>query len=545
MNFLLNILFLSNIIFTSPVNYDISLAGNFGEPRPNHFHAGIDVKTSGVEGKPIFSIGDGYISHISIGIGGFGNAVYVRHPEGYTSIYCHLKAFSPTIEKKVKRWQYEHKQYKGLMAFSPTTIPVTRGMLIAISGNSGSSHAPHLHLEIHDNYSGEMCDPLEFLGLYVEDGYAPIAHGFMAYPKAGEGVFENSSSKQSYSFSSHHLGRTFTAWGKVGFGVWANDYMETSYNRLGIRKTELFVDDTLVFKSDVGRIPSWGNMLVNSWGDYQHYRRYGVWYMHSCVEPGTYMPLFTIDKNSGYVIFNEERQYNIKYVLTDYHNNSSTYTFNVMGKKKDIAPLPEIGLMRMLTWNKGNVFQMPGVQLSTPVKAVENDVELAPTVLNESGLSDTYSFMPVSYQLFYPSELSIRLKQKVKDTSKLYIVQIGDYPIYRGGAYHDGWVTGRIKDLGAKYRIAYDDKAPVITPISLNGNLTLRFNITDQDSGLAGYEAYIDNQFVLFEAEEKSPAIMCRLSQTPIVRTGKLRQLRIVATDNRGNKQEYKTNIQY
>jgi len=102
---LLNVNILS---YAPPVNYQISLAGNFGEPRPNHFHGGIDVKTDGVEGKKVMTIADGFVSRVTIGLLGFGNAVYVQHPDGHTSVYCHLKSFSPRISALVKRWQYKH-----------------------------------------------------------------------------------------------------------------------------------------------------------------------------------------------------------------------------------------------------------------------------------------------------------------------------------------------------------------------------------------------------------------------------------------------------
>ena len=108
MSILYSLLLAAKVTFGSPVNQPIALAGNFGEPRPNHFHGGIDVKTGGREGWPVFAIGDGYISRVSVGVGGFGNAVYVHHPEGYTSVYCHLKAFTPAIKARVRRWQYAH-----------------------------------------------------------------------------------------------------------------------------------------------------------------------------------------------------------------------------------------------------------------------------------------------------------------------------------------------------------------------------------------------------------------------------------------------------
>ena len=306
MSILYNLLLAVKVTFGSPVNQPIALAGNFGEPRPNHFHGGIDVKTDGREGWPVFAIGDGYISRVSVGVGGFGNAVYVHHPEGYTSVYCHLKAFTPAIKARVRRWQYAHQRGVGEMRFAPTDLPVARGQLIAISGNTG---------------------------------LPPMAHGFMAYPKAGEGVFNGGSAKQSVGFSSHHLRRPLMAWGKVGFALWANDYMEATYNRYGVKRTELRVDGHSIFSSTVERIPNGQTVQVNAWGDEEHFRRMGVWYLRSFVPPGLTLPFLTTNAEAGYVDFKEERNYRLEYLLTDFKGNTSQYSFIVTARPTKI-PLP-------------------------------------------------------------------------------------------------------------------------------------------------------------------------------------------------------------
>jgi murein DD-endopeptidase MepM/ murein hydrolase activator NlpD len=549
LNILLGLLLTANITLGSPVNYKISLAGNFGEPRPNHFHGGIDIKTDGVEGKPIFSMGDGYISHVSVGIGGYGNALYIHLPEGYTCVYCHLQKFTPQITAMVRKWQYANHTSTGDIHFRPTDLPVAKGQLVALSGNTGSSQAPHLHLEIHDTRTWNMLDPLEFIQNEVTDKMPPVAHGFMAYPKPGEGVFCGTSTKLSFPFTSHNLNRIFSAWGKVGFGIWANDYMAITYNRYGVRRTELYVDNYLTFCSDVNDIPVNDNMMMNAWGDYEHYLQYQVWYLKSFVQPGLTLPFLYSDAQHGYINFNEQRDYHITYVLTDFRGNVNKYTFTVKGHRYAIPHKNEIHPLRALRWDRMNNYQLPGMQLIVRPNSLADMVELSPEVkFQPNKLSDAYRFMSTSFPLFNYAQISLRLKKKVKDVSKLYIVNHWNIDKYMGGDYQDGWVVGRARELGAYYEIAYDDVAPIINPIgqgAWNTRHEICIGIVDEGCGIAKYEGFIDNRFVLFENVPKSPWVKCVLSQTPIKRTGKEHILKFVVKDFRNNTRTYVAPFKY
>ena len=536
-------LLLAAITYGSPVNYEIALAGNFAEPRYNHFHGGIDVKTGGVEGKPIFSIGDGYVSCVTVGLGGYGNAIYVHHPEGYTSVYCHLKAFTPQIQAMVRKWQYAHKSYRGEMHFKPTDIPIARGQLIAISGNSGSSQAPHLHLEIHDTRTWDMVDPLNFLGVHVSDGYAPLAHGFMAYPMKDEGSFCGGFAKQSYGFGAHNLTRKFYAWGKVGFGLWANDYMEITYNRYGVKTVQLLVDGKEVFRSVADNIPIAGNMLVNSWGDYNHFLHYGVWYMRSFVKPGNTLTVYTA-VNNGVVDFNEERDYHLTYLLTDFKGNQSKYTFAVEGRRTAIPKSLAIPRGKVLRYDRMNNTQLPGMTLITQPFSVDENQVLQPVVKRQpQGLSDSYRLADGSFPLLRYGKLSLRLNRQVVDSSKLYVESNWGGKRYLAGVYDNGWVTASVRELGATYQLAYDDQPPTVNPVSLGTVLTI--GMADTGSGVAGCEAYLDGRFVLFEDVPKSPWVRCNLRDTPIKPIGKSRRLVFIARDKVGNKRIYKTQIKY
>jgi len=325
--------------YRSPVDYEIVLAGNFGEPRPWHFHGGIDVKTGNVEGKKIYSIADGYISRITVNKYGFGNAIYVNHPDGLTSVYCHLKRFADAYEQL-----FERTGWRDTLDFQYPAgkLPVKAGDLIAISGNTGRSTGPHLHLELHDTKTWVMRDPMEKLAYLIADTVAPQAHSFMAIPQQHDGVFNGGFSKQTFGFgqpdtkkqhTTWTISRDFTAWGRVGFALWADDYSEATYNHYGIRHTRLLVDGREVFRSDVDSIPVSCHPEVNVWGDYSHWRRTRIWYMKSYREPGVRLPVLHTDFNRGIVNFDQERPYHLTYILRDYQGNESCYHFTVCGQR--------------------------------------------------------------------------------------------------------------------------------------------------------------------------------------------------------------------
>lgn len=548
---MLSLLLSALFLYQSPIGFEISLAGNFGEPRPHHFHGGIDIKTDGVEGKAIYSIGDGYVSRVTVGKFGFGNAVYVTHPEGYTSVYCHLKSFSPRIKAAMRRWQYAHQTCEGDAQLSPMDCPVSQGQLIALSGNTGHSTGPHLHLEIHDTETWNMLDPLDFIGDLVNDTVPPQAHSLMACPQQGEGVFNQSTSRQIFPISGHSLSQTFTAWGKVGFALRADDYMQASSNHFGIRETILQVDGQEVFHAVVNDIPVESNRLVNAWGDYDHWLHHRQWYMKSFVEPGNTLSILRAEQR-GIIDFSEERDYQLEYILRDFKGNESRYAFTVRGDKgSGEIEIPQQEEGRLFRWNQTNTFSAPGIQLIVPYGLLASDMRLQPMVYpREGGFSDRYSFYPTSYPLISDGEISLyaftdrigadEVVRQEYDYTKFYVSADGRYA---GGDYQNGWVSGKIRELGATFTLDYDDVPPEVSPVSLGERVVLR--LSDAKSGVASFSATIDGQFVVFEAADKQPLVICDLAETPIRKTNRTHQLRFMATDNRQNTQNFETSIIY
>lgn len=545
--------------FQSPVDYDISLAGNFGEPRPHHFHGGLDIRTEGVEGKHIYAIADGYVSRITMGKNGFGNAIYITHPTGQTSIYAHLKAFSPRIKAALRRYQYQHKTCEADARLKPADVPVSRGQFIALSGNTGNSTAPHLHLEVRDTHTGNMLDPYQFLDDFIQDTVPPQAHGFMAIPLGG--TFNGSPHPSTFIAN----WSTLNASGPVGFAIWADDYMQGSYNHYGIHETLLYADGQMVFHSVVDDIPPQQNGMVNSWGCYDYWMSHRTWYMKSYREPGNTLGCLRTDEHRGIITFADDRDYHLEYVLRDFKGNEARYGFTVKGTppSKPTAPskpprgeaflaaaMSPSGDSRgaLLRWNRTNSYSLPGVQLVVPYGRLAADTPLSPRVIRQpDAWSDAYQFAGASLPLMANAELSVYVHPSGNvagglDPSKFYITD--ENGRYHGGDFHNGWVTGRVRELAGVYEVAYDDCPPRVKPVSTKGGRLL-LSVIDSESGIASWTATVDGRFIVFDAIEKSTSFACELGESWLPRSGNSHRLSFTVTDHRHNSTTYETTFDY
>lgn len=536
-------LLLAAIAYVSPVHYPIELAGNFGEPRPNHFHAGIDVKTDRMTGKPLYAMADGFISKVSVGTHGFGKAVYVRHPDGNTAVYVHLDDFAPQIEAAVKRYQYAHKVYATDITFPATMMPVHKGQFIGFSGNTGSSQGPHLHLELHRTQTGDLLDPLAYLKAYVRDTIAPAVYAFKAYPVPGEGTFQHGSSPRVFTFDKGH----FSAWGKVGFGVRTMDHMNGVYNSFGSRLIRLYCDGRLVFSADINGLPQSMHRMMNSWGDYDHFMQSRVWFLKSFVEPGNRLPFLKTGQGKGYILFNERREYRLRYVVSDVFGNQTVREFTVLGTPEALGAKPVIAGPEALLTSRDNHWQTDGIRLDVPGRLMAVDRQMKPQLLASArGLSQAVRFVPGNVPLLGWADLAFRIPDATIDPRKLYVAMTGTGtpPRYCRSEAKNGWVYGKVRELGMTYYLASDQQAPAIKATSrAYDHVTL--SITDSGSGTAGWEATIDGQFVLFEQQKNPTVLVCDLRRTPVGRLQKEQQLRVTAWDFCGNRQTFETSINY
>ena len=314
--------------FTPPFDFPIVFSGNFGEIRANHFHGGLDFKTGGAIGKPVRALADGHSSRIRV-THGSGYVLDVDYDNGYSTITRHLSAYVGDIARRVKALQYEKESWEVEITPEPGEYPVKAGQVIALSGNTGYSFGPHLHLDMIESATGDYVDPLPFFMKKVKDNTAPHAEGIILFPQPGKGVVNGKQIHQTFPASP---AKPITAWGLIGAGIRAYDHMDGVGNRYGVHTVILVVDGEEVFRSVVDRFAYEENRYINSWTHGQ--------YMKSFIEPGNHLRmLHASNGNRGLVDINEERPYRFVYTLSDALGNTSKVCFTVQGQMTTIAPV--------------------------------------------------------------------------------------------------------------------------------------------------------------------------------------------------------------
>ena len=538
--------------FGVPFDFPLYLSGNFGELRSNHFHGGLDFKTQGVVGKPLLAIADGYISKVTVTPGGYGNALYITHDNGYTSVHGHLDRFLPEIARLVHEKQYAEQSFVVTLEFAPEEFPVHQGDVVAYAGNSGYSFGPHLHMEIRTTDTNEPIDPLPFYKDKIVDNIAPRATRIMIYGDEYRGkVSLNKPIKGATEINGKiivncqlSIVNCLEAWGRISTAISANDYMNGTNNNYGVRYVRLYVDDQLVSSSDVDRFSFDENRLINSWTDYAEQRRSGRWYMRSAIAENNDLRMLHADTDRGWVTINEERDYHFRYELEDLYGNRSNYRFVVRGKRMDIPQrLPDY--YYLMDASRPNRFYTQGFELWIPKGELFDDVELAYDVVpTAADQAPHYQLTHSRIPLRKAAEITIPVSPRPgTDPKKLYVARVdGNGRAYCGGTYKYGRITANITELGT-YTVCADTVAPKITPISSTswrkqGKVVVR--IGDGETGIRDYRGTIDGRWVLFQYSSKNARLTCDLKAEGIGH-GK-HEIEIVVTDMRGNKSKLTMN---
>ena len=353
------------------------LLGTFGEIRKNHFHSGIDISTNQLEGKPVFAAADGFVSRIKISNGGFGKAIYVSHPNGFVTVYGHLKKFNKLIQAYVIKAQYEKQSYEIELYPTVAELNVKKREVIAFSGNSGDSDGPHLHFEIRDRKTEEPINPFHF-GLRVNDTIPPVISNFRIFSVPGSGVLKNTDTAATFNILKTIPGYSLRTiepirvFGKIGFGIETTDYQQSSEAILGIYSVTLKVDDAVIYQYKMDRINFNDMRYVNAHIDYRMKIRENRSILRCFRLPGNHLSIYSKAIKEGYFNFFNDSTYELEIRVADFNGNQSILNLKMIGSsalsQSLIQPAPLTN--DWISEHKGLVVEKPGIKIDIPQGAV-------------------------------------------------------------------------------------------------------------------------------------------------------------------------------
>lgn len=540
-----------------PMDIPIILAGNFGEMRSNHFHTGLDIKTEGVEGKVVRAIEDGYISRVRVSPWGYGNAIYIDHPNGLTSVYAHLSKFPEKIEQLVRSKHASTQSYILDEITLDDSVFVQRGEQIAFSGNSGSSSAPHLHFEIRETVTEHAINPLLFdcYRKRVQDQTSPKISGIKLYAVDENGYMIPN--KSTYFYAKYTNGKwiinndnpidvsdLITENAQLAFGLHATDKLDAAHNICGVHHTFLRKDGELSHEQQIDYIDFSANRYLNSHQDYFEFKQNNR-NIHKQFTT-------TLNPLAIYVLKNGKFNWadcagSYQFDVYDVHKNKSVIHFTITAKdQSQPAKNPFLGSSNYFLPHKVNTFIEGDFQvLMEPGTFYEPMQKVYKLDSSSSYISPIYQFG--EYSTPFQQAYDIRIKAPLLPSSfplnKLGIISISDrgYVDFLGGNYVDGWVEAHPR-LAGKFAIAVDSIPPVIKPLDFSEGRTitkyrtLELEINDDLAGIMEYKAYLNGKWVLmiYDRRKKRYIIPLDAYSKPILEQGK-NKIRIQAKDAKGN----------
>ncbi|HAH26176.1 MAG TPA: M23 family peptidase [Prolixibacteraceae bacterium] len=542
--------------YSAPMKIPFFLAGNFAELRPNHFHGGIDIKTQGRTGIPVYAAAEGSVSRISISPTGYGNALYLDHPNGTTTVYGHLERFVPKIEDYIRKIQYEKETFTIDQVVPVGTLTFKKGEQIAFSGNAGASGGPHLHFEIRRTKEEILLNPLLF-HMPVNDKTKPIIQALMVYPISDDaGV---SGKQQPLRIPTVLAGGAYKlknnlpipVWGKIGFGLQAFDLLDGNPNKCGVYSIKLSVDDKLIYSFAMDDVVLEENKYINSHMDYALAIRTGQRLYRTWLQPGNKLSIYDVVEKKGIYQATDKKPHHVRYEVTDAYGNATSLAFTIQSSEVKFKPLERVG--EQFKYNRNNHIRNDDIEFNLPEGALYDDVDFryARQAGNPKFYSPVYTLHNGSVPLHFACPLRIKavnLPQNLESKVMLAQVDPTSGRVYSAtGKFTEGWVEGNIRVLG-NYALVVDTVAPKIIPLSIANKKTLqestklRFTITDNLSGIETFRGTIDDHWVLFEYDLKNNLITYTFDKGRM-QFGKNHVLNLEVTDFKGNNSTYKANF--
>lgn len=532
--------------FINPMEIPLVLSGTFGELRTNHFHAGLDIKTQQKEGIPVLATADGYISRINVSLWGYGNALYITHPNGYTTVYGHLKQFSPEIDAYVRKKQYEKESFTIRLYPKPGELEVSQGQTIAQSGNSGSSGGPHLHYEIRD-VKQDILNPFDF-GLEVPDHKNPSIQAAFAYSRNDTSQV-NQSNKIVQLVINRKLdgdlqANTIYAHGEIGFGINAYDRLDGALNRNGLYQLDMSVNGKEMFQFKVDKFSFSESRWINSYIDYDRLARLRQRVQKCFLDhEQNKLSLYKKIKDKGVISVKDSMQYEVVVTARDYEGNFTRLIIPIVGKKDTIIARNEIE-------------KTPYYFKSDQINQIKDSVVTAYFPKNifyedfyfdynyDDGIAKLHnSTVPVHNYFKLTFDVSNVPSDELKQT---YIAKKNRHGkwYYVSTKKKENTLYTSSKNLG-EFSLRTDNEPPKISPLGfkegqwLTKYNSLKVKIYDKESGIKSFRGELDGSWIRMAFNPKDGTLTYDFSDREL--TGTEHSLKVVVLDNVNNKTTFET----
>ena len=537
--------------FRSPLDIPLHLSGNFGELRTNHFHAGLDIKTAQEEGKKIYAAADGYVSRIKVSPFGYGYAMYIDHPNGYTTVYGHLKEYSPFIAKYVFREQYKMETFTIDLFPKPEELPVLKGDVIALSGNSGGSGGPHLHFEVRETKTEKLINPLLF-GFDIKDKIQPIINAVMIVPMSetssvgGSGNYKTLDTKVHSGKCALKSIVPMTVHGDIGFAIHTMDMADGNSNRCGVYRIELKVDGLVVYAQQMDKLDFGTTRSMNAHTFYEIFKKNRSQIHRSYRLPNNMLDIYDNLVNDGILTFTDDQLHSIEYSVTDIKGNVSTLAFNV--KSISTGAIKPAGLKgkALFDFEKDSYFENDRVKVSVTAFTLYENLDF--DVVNGRPIQGSVVPAILLANPYVPIhghyELSLKADKIAEDKrNKAIVVRWDpekDKVLSEGGNYHEGWITCETQYFG-HFGVMIDSIAPSISSIdfatAMKGRKKFSMKIYDSLSGIDQIIPKIDGKWALMEYDAKNNKLSYYFNEEYLSHGSHTFSLTII--DAVGNSKEY------